>query len=60
MTGKQVGGLVCLLLSGLLAVGAVSSITGGDGPAVGDKTGLGVSRVIGAFLPMVLMLVIGL
>ena len=60
MSGKRIVGVVCLVFAALLLVGAISSLSSGDGPALGDASGLGVSRAVGAFLPCLLVLIIGL
>ncbi len=60
MTGKRIGGVVCLMLSAGLLLGGVSSLTKGAGPAVNDESGVGVSRAVGAFLPFVVTLILGL
>lgn len=60
MSGKQIGGIVCLVLAALLVVSAISSLSRGNGVAVGDASGLGVSRAVGAFLPSVVASIAGL
>ena len=60
MSGKRIVGVVCLVLAALLVVSAISSLSRGDGPALGDASGLGVSRAVGAFLPSLLALIVGL
>jgi hypothetical protein len=60
MSGKRIGGIVCLVLAVLLAVSAIRSLSGGGGPALNDESGLGVSRAVGAFLPTIAALIIGL
>ena len=60
MSGKQVGGIACLVLAGLLVVSAISSLSAGRGPALDDASGLGVSRAVGAFLPSMAVLILGL
>jgi len=60
MSGKRIGGIVCLALAALLSVGAVSSLSRGDGPAINDAAGLGVSRAVGALLPSLAALIVGL
>jgi hypothetical protein len=60
MSGKRIGGVVCLVLAALLLVGAISSLSRGDGPELGDASGLGVSRAVGAFLPTLVALIVGL
>lgn len=59
MSGKRIAGLVCILLAALLGLGAVASLSVGNGPAVNDGSGLGVSRAVGAFLPAFGMLILG-
>lgn len=60
MGGKRIGGIVCFVLAVLLAVSAISSLSRGDGPALNDESGLGVSRAVGAFLPSIVALIVGL
>lgn len=58
MSGKQIAGIVCLVLAaGLLVVG-IRTVS--QGPSVADPSGLGVSHAVGAFLPSVLVLILGL
>jgi len=60
MSAKRIAGVVCLVLAALLVISAVMSLTRGNGPALGDASGLGVSRAVGAFLPSVIVLILGL
>ncbi|MCI0701399.1 MAG: hypothetical protein L0241_09995 [Planctomycetia bacterium] len=60
MTGKQIGGVVCLVLAVVFTIGAIISLSKGDGPGLGDRSGLGVSRVVGACLPALGALILGL
>jgi len=60
MSGKRIGGIVCLVLAALLVVGAIRKLSTGDGPGVSDASGLGVSRAVGAFLPSLVALIVGL
>lgn len=60
MSVKRIGGVVCLALAALLAVAGVTSLSRGDGPGLTDPSGLGVSRAVGAFLPAVAALILGL
>lgn len=60
MTGKRIGGVVCLVLAVALLVSGVMTVTAGNGPAVTDGSGLGVSHAVGAFLPFLLALTVGL
>ncbi|QVL30975.1 hypothetical protein KIH39_19270 [Telmatocola sphagniphila] len=60
MKAKQIGGILCLVLAAAFFVSGASSLAKPDGPQVGDASGLGVSRMIGAFLPGVFALIIGL
>ena len=60
MSWKRIGGIVCLVIAALLVVAAVSSLTRGDGPALNAGSGLGVSHAVGAFLPAVVMAILGL
>ena len=60
MTGKRIGGIVCLFLAALFVVGAISALTRDDAPAVGDASGVGVSYAVGAFLPSLVFAILGL
>ena len=60
MNGKRIGGVVCLILSAGLLMGGVSSLGKGAGPGVNDESGVGVSRAVGAFLPFMVTLILGL
>jgi hypothetical protein len=60
MSGKRIGGIVCLVLTALLVGGGISSLSRGDGPALSNASGLGVSRAVGAFLPALAVLILGL
>jgi hypothetical protein len=60
MSGRRIGGVACCLLAAALFVVAVSDNRKGDGPAIGNASGLGVSRAVGRFLPSVLVLALGL
>lgn len=60
MSGKRIGGIVCLVLACMFLLSGASSLTRGDGPAIGDRTGLGVSHAVGAFLPALVAAVVGL
>ena len=60
MNWKRIGGIVCLVVAALLVVAAVSSLSRSDGPALNAASGLGVSRAVGAFLPSVVVGILGL
>ena len=60
MSAKRIGGIVCLVFAAMLVVSAVRSLSRDDGPGLGDPSGLGVSRAVGAFLPSVVVLILGL
>jgi len=60
MTGKRIGGIVCLVLAAVFVVSAISSLSRSDVPALGDASGLGVSRAVGAFLPSLAVAALGL
>ena len=57
---KRIAGIACLVLAAVLALAAVSSLSGGNGPAINDASGLGVSRAVGAFLLPMTALIVGL
>ena len=58
MGGKRIAGIVCFVLAvGLLISGVLTIMRG---PDVLDDTGVGVSRAVGAFLPSLAALIVGL
>ena len=59
MSGKRIGGIVCLILAGLLVVGAFLW-KGDGGPPLDDPSMVGISYAIGRHLPGLLMLILGL
>lgn len=59
MTGKRIGGVMCLVLAVVLLVGGIMRVTG-EGPAVADGSGLGVGYAVASFLPFLLALTVGL
>lgn len=60
MTGKRIAGVLFLFAAAYFIVIAVLSLSAGDGPALGDPSGLGVSRAVGTFLPSIVTLIVGL
>jgi hypothetical protein len=58
MSGKQVGGIVCLVLAAALLVSGFNNIMGRADLA--DPSGVGASFVVGGILPSVLVLIVGL
>lgn len=60
MTSRQTSGIVCLIIGLALAGIAVKNTFLTPGIAVDDPSGLGVSRMVGAFLPAVLVSALGL
>ena len=60
MTGKRIGGVVCLVLAVGFLLGGISSLSKGAGPGLNDESGVGVSRAVGAFLPFMVTLILGL
>jgi hypothetical protein len=59
MNAKRLAGTACLILAVLLSVSGVVRMSRGGGPAVGDASGLGVSRAVGMFLPGVILAIVG-
>lgn len=51
-------GIGCLILAALLAVSAVNTTFISPRVPVGDASGLGVSRLVGAFLPAIVLLAV--
>uniref|UniRef100_A0A7C4QMJ8 Uncharacterized protein n=1 Tax=Schlesneria paludicola TaxID=360056 RepID=A0A7C4QMJ8_9PLAN len=60
MSGKRIAGIVCLVFAALFLISGVSSMTRAEGPALGDPSGLGVSRAVGRFLPSLIIAIVGL
>ena len=60
MTSRQKNGIGCFVLAAVLAGVAVNNTFISPTIPVGDESGLGVSRLVGAFLPAVAMLAVGL
>ena len=60
MSGRQMWGYVCLLFAVALFLSGVLNILEGKGPSLVDSSGVGVSYAVGAFLPSVVVLIIGL
>ncbi len=60
MTSKKGFGIACCVLAVLLAgLGIKNTFISPEIP-VGDESGLGVSQMVGSFLPAVLILALGL
>ncbi len=55
--GRRIGGIVCVVLAAVLFVMAVGGLS--RGPDVTDSSGLGVSHAVGAFLPAMIALIVG-
>jgi hypothetical protein len=60
MTNRQKNGIACIVIALLLAGVAIKNSFITPTISVGDDSGLGVSRLVGAFLPAVLLLALGL
>ena len=60
MTNRQKNGLGCFLIAALLAGVAIKNSFVTPSIPVGDESGLGVSRLVGAFLPSILVFALGL
>lgn len=58
MTQSKNVGIACLVLAALLAVSAVNTTFISPRVPVGDASGLGVSRMVGAFLPSLVLLAV--
>ena len=59
MTRNTIG-TICCVLAVMFAVVAINNTFVSPEIPVGDESGLGVSRMMGAFLPAVLFLALGL
>ncbi|QDT10545.1 hypothetical protein [Planctomycetes bacterium K23_9] len=60
MTNRQKNGIGCLLLAAVLSCVAINNVIISPAIPVGDASGLGVSRLVGAFLPPLVLLTLGL
>jgi hypothetical protein len=61
MTSKQTSGIVCIVLAVAFAGVAINNNFLSDNAlAVNDPSGVGVSRLVGAFLPAVVALAVGI
>lgn len=60
MSVKRIAGFVFLVLAGLFLLSGIRVITSDEGPGLTNSTGIGVSRAVGAMMPSMLMLIIGL
>ncbi len=60
MTNRQKNGFGCLVIAALLAAVAVKNSFITPSIPVGDASGLGASRLVGAFLPAILLFALGL
>jgi hypothetical protein len=60
MNWKRTLGIACLVLAALGVVVGVRSMGRGEGPALGDASGLGVSHAVGTFMPALIALILGL
>ena len=60
MTNRQKNGIGCFVLAAVLAGVAVNNTFVSPTFPVGDDSGLGVSRLVGAFLPSIVVLALGL
>ena len=59
LSNRKKNGIGCFVLAALLAVVAIRNTFFVEELAVNDETGLGVSRMVGAFLPAILVLALG-
>ncbi len=60
MTNRQKIGIGCFVIAALFAGVAINNTFISPVIPVGDESGLGVSRLVGAFLPAVVLLALGL
>ena len=58
MSGKRIGGIVCFVLAAAFFVSGISTLS--RGPEINDRSGLGVSHAVGAFLPAMIAVIVGL
>ena len=59
MTNRTKNGIGCIIISAVLAGIAVKNSFFPDGISPTDPSGLGVSRLVGSFLPAILVLALG-
>lgn len=57
MSGTRIGAIVCFVLAVAFLISGINSIM--KGPSVGDASGLGVSHAVGALLPCIVTLILG-
>ena len=57
---KRLCGIICLGLTPMLVLAAISSLSRKDSLSVTNETGLGGSQMVGAFLPVMIFLILGL
>ncbi len=60
MTSRQMSGIGCFVLAALFVGVAIKNSFITPTIPVGNESGLGVSRLVGAFLPSILILALGL
>ncbi len=60
MTSRQMAGIGCFVLAALFVGVAIKNSFITPTIPVGNESGLGVSRLVGAFLPSILILALGL
>lgn len=58
MSGRRIGGILCFILAAASLVSGINVVSRGIG--LTNASGLGVSRAVGAFLPCLLLLAVGL
>ncbi|OWK35060.1 hypothetical protein FRUB_09902 [Fimbriiglobus ruber] len=58
MSGRRIGGVVCIAFAALMLVAGSSAKS--EGPALTDPSGLGVSAAVGRFIVPLLVFIVGL
>lgn len=59
MKNRQKTGIGCMGVAAALAVSAIKRLFESQGIAVTDPSGLGVSRLVGSFLPAIILAAVG-
>ncbi|MDB4357535.1 hypothetical protein N9Z11_02590 [Mariniblastus sp.] len=60
MTNRQKNGIGCFVIAALAAGVAINNSFVTPAVAVGDASGVGVSRLVGNFIPAIALLILGL
>jgi hypothetical protein len=59
VSGNRAGAIASFVIAVLLCFSAIRTLSHRDAPSLSDSSGLGVSRAVGAFLPSIGALILG-